>query len=80
MAWAWVHLEDRGWIPVDMSKADKHPELKEYFGNLTADRVMFSVGRDLALTLTAMHGPLNFFVFPHVAMDGEMLPPEKLEL
>lgn len=79
--WAWFHLEERGWIPVDISEADKHPELKEYyFGNLTADRVMFSIGRDLELTPRAMHEPLNFFVFPHIEVDGEVLPKEKLEL
>src|SRR5262249_52370761 len=48
--WAWFHLKENGWIPVDISEADKHPELKEYyFGNLTADRMLFSVGRDLEL-------------------------------
>jgi hypothetical protein len=79
--WAWFHLQDRGWIPVDISEADKHPELKEYyFGNLTADRVVFSLGRDLELTPKATHEPLNFFVFPHIEVGGEVLPKEKLEL
>ncbi|MEM7557999.1 MAG: transglutaminase domain-containing protein, partial [Planctomycetota bacterium] len=43
--WAWFHTDAKGWVPVDISEADKHPELKEYyFGNLTADRIAFSTG------------------------------------
>jgi transglutaminase-like putative cysteine protease len=79
--WAWFHLDDRGWIPVDISEADKHPELKDYyFGNLTADRAAFSTGRDLELVPKANHGPLNYFVFPHIEVGGETLPSENVEL
>lgn len=79
--WAWFYLDDRGWIPVDISEADKHPELKEYyFGNLTADRVMFSTGRDLELVPKANHEPLNYFVFPHIEVGGKVLPSENIEL
>lgn len=79
--WAWFYLDEKGWVPVDISEADKHPELKEYyFGDLTADRVMFSVGRDLKLVPAARHQPLNFFVYPHIEVGGEKLPAENLEL
>lgn len=79
--WAWFHARDKGWIPVDISEADKHPEMKEYyFGNLTADRVMFSVGRDLRLDPAPAAGPLNFFVFPHIEVGRKVLPKENLEL
>jgi transglutaminase-like putative cysteine protease len=27
--WAWCYLDDRGWIPVDISEADKHPEMEQ---------------------------------------------------
>ncbi|RMG40973.1 MAG: transglutaminase domain-containing protein [Planctomycetota bacterium] len=48
--WAWFFAEGRGWRPVDISEADKHPELKGYyFGNLTADRIQFTTGRDIDL-------------------------------
>src|SRR5262245_23451273 len=42
--WAKFKPEGHGWIPVDISEASKNPKLKEYyFGNLTEDRVAFSV-------------------------------------
>jgi transglutaminase-like putative cysteine protease len=79
--WAWFFAEDRGWIPVDISEADKHPELKDYyFGNLTADRVVFSVGRDLELVPEPARGPLNFFIYPHIEVGGKVLPKENVEL
>ena len=78
--WAWVHLDDR-WIPVDISEADKHPEMKEYyFGNLTADRVMFSQGRDLELVPKSAKPPLNFFIYPYIEVAGNPLPKENVEL
>ena len=46
--WAMFHVDGQGWVPVDISEADKHPEMKEYyFGNLTEDRVTFTIGRDI---------------------------------
>ncbi len=60
------------WLPVDISEADKHPELKEYyFGNLSADRVMFSVGRDLELVPANEGGPVNYLVYPYAEVDGK---------
>lgn len=79
--WAWFYLDERGWVPVDISEADKHPELKEYyFGNLTADRVTFSSGRDLELVPKSDNGPLNFFIYPHIEVGGKVLPKENVEL
>jgi transglutaminase-like putative cysteine protease len=69
--WAWFHVEGKGWVPVDISEADKNPQLTDYyFGSLTADRVQLSVGRDLELTPAPREGPLNFFVYPHVEVNG----------
>jgi hypothetical protein len=66
---------------VDISEADKHPEMKDYyFGNLSADRVLFSTGRDLELVPKASHSPLNFFIYPHIEIGGEQLPSEQIEL
>ncbi|MEK6235340.1 MAG: transglutaminase-like domain-containing protein, partial [Planctomycetales bacterium] len=48
--WAKYHVKDRGWVPVDISEADKHPEMKEYYSkNLTENRVAFTAGLDLNL-------------------------------
>jgi transglutaminase-like putative cysteine protease len=79
--WALFHTNDQGWLPVDISEADKHPEMKEYyFGNLTADRVTFSMGRDIDLVPRQAGPPLNFFVYPHVEVDGKPLSKKQIEL
>ena len=66
---------------MDISEADKHPEMKEYyFGNLTEDRVTFSVGRDVDLQPKQAGPPLNFFVYPYVEVDGKPLPKEQIQL
>ena len=60
---------------------NEHPELKAYyFGNLTADRVLFSTGRDLELDPKPADGPLNFFVYPHIEVGDKTLPKENVEL
>jgi transglutaminase-like putative cysteine protease len=64
-------LSDGKWLPVDISEADKHPEMKDYyFGNLTANRIMFSVGRDLELQ-PAASSTVNYLVYPHAEVDGK---------
>ena len=70
--WAWFWAGgDRGWVPVDISEADKHPELAEYyFGNLDEWRVMMVGGRDLVLDPAPANGPLNLFVYPYCEVDG----------
>ena len=79
--WAWFYAEGRGWIPVDISEADKHPELKTYyFGHLTADRIAFSNGRDIQLVPKSEAEPLNFFIYPHVEVAGKVWPKEKIQL
>jgi transglutaminase-like putative cysteine protease len=79
--WAEFFVDNVGWVPVDISEADKFPDMKEYyFGNLTADRVTFSMGRDIDL-VPKQEGPaLNFFVYPYVEVDGKLWPKEKTEL
>lgn len=78
--WAFFKPEGRGWIPVDISEANKDPKMKEYyFGNLTPDRVAFTVGRDLEL-VPKQDGPrLNFFVYPYVEVGGKPYPAEKVQ-
>lgn len=65
-------LADDKWVPVDISEADKHPEMKEYyFGNLTADRVMFSIGRDLKLVPATAAETVNYLSYPYAEVDGK---------
>ncbi len=71
-------VDDNKWRAVDISEADKNPALKDYyFGSLTADRVTFSVGRDLTLEPKQAAGPVNYIVYPYVEIDG--LPHLKME-
>ncbi|MCH2202426.1 MAG: transglutaminase-like domain-containing protein [Fuerstiella sp.] len=69
--WAWFFENRNGWTPVDISEAEKNPEQVEYcFGNLSVDRVGFSIGRDLILEPPQKGPPLNYFVKPYVEADG----------
>lgn len=76
--WAKFYLGGVGWVPLDASEAFKNPKLKEYyFGNLTADRIQFTTGRDVNLVPKQAADPLNFFVYPYAEADGKPVPVEK---
>jgi len=69
--WSDFYIEGRGWIPVDISEAWKHPEKRDYFfGSHDANRVQFTMGRDLQLNPAQDGKPLNYFVYPYVEVDG----------
>jgi len=79
--WAWFLSPEKGWTPVDISEADKHPEMKDQlFGYLPPDRVAFSTGRDIVLVPPSAAGPQNFFVYPHIEVNGEAWPKDKTNL
>jgi len=70
--WAEFWVPGRGWVPVDISEADKHPQRAAYyFGHLDANRIVYSLGRDLKLAPPQRGKPLNFFVYPYVEVDGK---------
>jgi transglutaminase-like putative cysteine protease len=70
--WAEFHLTGYGWVPVDASEARKNPALRGYFfGALDENRVQFTVGRDLLLVPRQAAAPLNYFIYPHVEVDGQ---------
>ncbi len=78
--WAKFKPEGKGWVPVDISEANKDPKMKEYyFGNLTEDRVMFTVGRDLTLVPKQDGPPINYLIYPYVEVDGKPYPAEKVQ-
>ena len=78
--WAWFFSDQKGWTPVDISEADKNPRMaKYYFGKLTADRFAVSVGRDIVLQPASKSGPQNYFVNPHVEIDGVALASDAIE-
>jgi transglutaminase-like putative cysteine protease len=79
--WAYFYVEGHGWTPVDISEADKNPQMKEYyFGHLTENRVSFTTGRDIQLTPKQSGEPLNFFIFPYVEVAGRALPQDQVKL
>jgi transglutaminase-like putative cysteine protease len=70
--WAYFYDKAKGWVPVDISEADKHAEMAEFFfGNLDENRVTMTGGRDLLLTPRPAAGALNFFVYPYLEIDGK---------
>jgi transglutaminase-like putative cysteine protease len=70
--WSDFYIEGKGWIPVDISEAWKHPEKRDYFfGSHDVNRVQFSMGRDLRLNPSQAGKPLNYFVYPYVEVDGQ---------
>ena len=70
--WAEFFTPQNGWVPVDISEAWKHPVKKDYyFGAHDADRIQFSLGRDLKLNPPQKGEPLNFFIYPYVEVDGK---------
>jgi uncharacterized protein (TIGR03000 family) len=78
--WAWFRPDARGWVPVDISEANKDPRMKDYyFGNLTEDRVVFSTGRDLTLSPKQDGEPLNYFVYPYVEVGGKPYAADKVK-
>jgi transglutaminase-like putative cysteine protease len=77
----WAEFYSGGqWVPVDASEAWKHPQLRQYyFGHLDADRVAFTMGRDLELNPRQSGEPVNFLIYPYVEVDGKPLPKEQIK-
>jgi hypothetical protein len=70
--WSDFYVDGKGWIPVDISEAWKHPDKKEYFfGSHDVNRMQFSMGRDLRLNPPQEGKLLNYFVYPYVEVDGQ---------
>jgi transglutaminase-like putative cysteine protease len=70
--WSDFYIHGKGWIPVDISEAWKHPEKRDYFfGSHDVNRVQFSMGRDLKLNPAQEGKALNYLVYPYVEVDGQ---------
>ncbi|MEE8474382.1 MAG: transglutaminase domain-containing protein [Myxococcota bacterium] len=69
--WVEFYLPETGWFPIDASEAFRQPEKRElFYGTHPADRIHFSTGRDLKLGPDHHDRALNYFVYPHVEVDG----------
>jgi len=78
--WAKFRPSGKGWVPVDISEANKNPKMTEYyFGNLTENRVAFSTGRYVTFTPKQDGPPLNFFVYPYVEVNGKPYAGDKVQ-
>ncbi len=71
--WAKFFISGYGWIPVDISEANKAPDRKEYFwGGICENRIRFSTGRDILLSPPQKGERLNFFgPDPYMEADGK---------
>lgn len=69
--WVSFHDPDRGWVPVDVSEGDKHPEMREFFfGHLTPNRFKISEGRSIVLNPPQTMHVLSTFAYAYAEADG----------
>lgn len=69
--WAEFYAAGLGWVPVDISEAWQNPARHDFFfGSLDADRVQFTIGRDLVLSPPQSGPPVNYLVYPYAELDG----------
>ena len=78
--WGKFKPTGHGWVPVDISEANKNPAKREYFfGHLDENRVTFSTGRDLILAPKQDGPPVNFLIYPYVEVDGKPYDSAKVQ-
>jgi transglutaminase-like putative cysteine protease len=71
--WSEAFLPEVGWFAVDVSEAWKRNDANErsfYFGNLDANRVQFTTGRDVSLVPLQRTGAIDRFIFPLAELAG----------
>lgn len=69
--WAEFYIAQMGWLPLDASEANLHPHKRQQlFAAIDADRVAFTIGRDIQLPATDAP-PLNYSIYPYVEIDGK---------
>ena len=57
---------------MDISEAWKDKAKQDYyFGSITENRLEFTQGRDITLEPAQNGGPLNYFVYPYVELNGQ---------
>ncbi len=69
--WTEFYCDEKGWVPVDISEADKHPEKTDYyFGHLDERRLELTTGRDIPLPNGRPEDVVNYSVYPYMKLDG----------
>lgn len=74
--WAEFYAQDKWW-PIDISEANKYEDLRAYyFGHHPANRIELSQGRGLDPEPGPSSGPIDFFAYPVLEVEGERKPVE----
>ncbi|MBI4514793.1 MAG: transglutaminase domain-containing protein [Deltaproteobacteria bacterium] len=69
--WVSFHDRDAGWVPVDVSEADKNPAARNFFfGKLSPNRFKVSEGRAIALAPKQGGDLLETFAYAYAEADG----------
>ncbi len=70
--WTAIWVDGRGWVPLDISESDRHPDrpVSDYYGRLDPDRIAISRGRDLVLAPPQAGPRLNYAWDPYVEVAG----------
>ncbi|MFB6346707.1 MAG: transglutaminase domain-containing protein [bacterium] len=62
--WVESYRPGDGWFPMDISEADRHPDLVDfYFGQLDADRLQFTRGKNIPLSNGER---VNYLIYPKI--------------
>ena len=78
--WAKYYEQGAGWRAIDISEADKYPELAAYFRDrLHARRVHFTTGRDITLVPQQAGPPVNFLIYPYIEVDGKPVKADRMQ-
>ena len=79
--WAKFYINGIGWIPVDISEADKNPRKRDYFfGHIDENRIHLTTGRDIRLKNAQDSQPLNFFIYPYAEVNGSIFKDIDIEI
>jgi len=69
--WTSFYAPSHGWVPVDVSEADKAgPSGQFFFGHVSPNRFQVSVGRSITLNPAQGADPLSTFAFAYAESDG----------
>jgi len=73
--WGEFYIEGKGWVPIDASEARKNLERREeYFANLDANRVSFTLGRDIRIPGAQSNPIKNYVIYPYAEISGKEFP------
>ncbi len=73
--WAEFYIDEHGWMPIDASEAGRNGGIEDgYFGNMDANRVSFTLGRDIQIPRAQDKPVKNYIIYPYAEVDGKEIP------